>query len=394
MTVHEFNISDFNKVVTLAKDQGLDDEYIINIINSLAKSGGHFESQDDSYADIPSTGGPSSLSTLICPYFLTEFGLKVPKLGVKGRPAGGIDVLAQIKNFRINYSLQEVKNIITTNNYCHFIADKNITPLDAKFFKYRSENNAKAIPELVIASILSKKVAMGIKHMGIDIRYFSGANFGETYECASKNALKFIKVAKQLNINCTAFLTDLNNPLQPYIGRGEALLALNNVFTQNMNSWLKSHFDDCLKMAYSISPFKRTFNFNHEKLYSSFKRHLQSQGSNIESFHEKVEDIKSSDRYQIHSMGTGFLNINLSLIRSIIVKYQSYVTNVPFPDNIGIILLKQGDDFVYKGEPVCSLRYETSNIENNIEAIIKEFLQAFTIKNELPLKANLKILNL
>jgi len=394
MRLNSFTIKDFDNVIFLAKNSNLKDEDIITIINSLAKSGSHFQFQDNTFADIPSTGGPSSLSTLICPYILTQFGLKVPKLGVKGRPAGGIDVLAQIEDFKLNYTLREVKEVLKENNYCHFIADERITPLDASFFKYRSENNAKAIPELVIASILSKKVAMGIKHMGIDIRYFAGGNFGETFDTSYNNALRFIRVAKKLEINCTAFLTNLKTPIQPYIGRGEALLAMDNIFNQNMCSWLKSHFDDCVKMSISVSPYKNISTLSHNQLFAIFKKHLESQGSKIDLFNRKVDEIKHAKRYNIYSKETGFLQINLDIIRSIIVKYQSLITDISFPDNIGIILLKQGNEFVYKEEPVCSLRFENLNNKDELNKAIKEFEQAFSVTHEIPEIENFKIINL
>ncbi len=63
----------------------------------------------DLVADVASTGGPSSLSTLLSPLFLRAGGAVVPKLGVPGRPAGGIDCLAQIPGYRTELSAQEVE---------------------------------------------------------------------------------------------------------------------------------------------------------------------------------------------------------------------------------------------------------------------------------------------
>lgn len=394
MDIYNFTASDFDQVIDMAKNNKLDDEDIIIITKAMAKSGSYIEYQSDEYADIPSTGGPSSLSTLICPYILKEFGLKVPKLGIKGRPAGGIDVLAQIKNYRINYTLQEVKEIINKHHYCHFIAGNDITPLDAIFFDYRSVKNAKAIPELVIASILSKKIAMGIKHMGIDIRYFKGSNFGETYYDAYYNAKKFISLAQKLKINCMAFLTDLSSPLQPYIGRGEALIALYKILNQKMDIWLKSHFDDCLNMAFNVSLIKDLNNISHERIFINFKENLEIQGSNYELFIDKVEQVETAQRYFIYSKNTGFLQINLSIIRFVLVKYQNFVSGILYPDNIGIILLKKGNEFIYKGESVASLRLDTTNINCKVENVINEVELAFSVTSKLPDKDGFKIINI
>ena len=49
-----------------------------------------------SIADVASTGGPGSLSTLLPPFVLSTLGCNVVKLGVPGRSAGAIDSLATL----------------------------------------------------------------------------------------------------------------------------------------------------------------------------------------------------------------------------------------------------------------------------------------------------------
>ncbi len=62
-----------------------------DLARSVASSGAQISARASFSADVASTGGPTSLSTLICPLFLRAAGAVVPKLGVPGRPAGGID---------------------------------------------------------------------------------------------------------------------------------------------------------------------------------------------------------------------------------------------------------------------------------------------------------------
>jgi pyrimidine-nucleoside phosphorylase len=369
--LEKFNSSYFDNVISLARKKQLKICDVVKLAKLLGESGDQLNLFSHNTIDIPSTGGPSSLSTLICPLMLVKMGKIVPKLGVKGRPAGGIDVLAQISNYKINFSLAEVEKILEKTNYCHFIADSRFAPLDSDFFKYRSDNNAKAIPELVIASILSKKVAVGVNEVGIDIRYFPGANFGETYDEAKRNGELFVEVAKQLGIKARYFLTDISNPLQPYIGRGEALLALKLIFENTMNEWLKEHYEECLKIALSFQNEEIT-DITIAELQTVFENNLIAQGSSFKAFLNKVSEIENTRRIPIYAPIKGILSIDLIKLRDIMVDFQNINLSSTFPDNIGIILNKRNAVQVEKGECIASLR-----IDNNSNSVVDSIKSAF-----------------
>ena len=100
----------------------------------LAHSGKTLSFSDCQTADIPSTSGPSSLSTIICPLILKEY-FSVPKLGIVGHPAGGIDVLSQIEGYKTRLNRNDVYQIIEKTNYCHFISNNEYAPLDGLLFR-------------------------------------------------------------------------------------------------------------------------------------------------------------------------------------------------------------------------------------------------------------------
>src|SRR5687768_13643894 len=43
------------------------------------------------FADVPSTGAPGSLSTVLCPFLIAAAGVSVPKISATGSIAGAID---------------------------------------------------------------------------------------------------------------------------------------------------------------------------------------------------------------------------------------------------------------------------------------------------------------
>ena len=213
------------EIVRRAADQTVTDDDIAHLACRLAQSGLILDlSNYGRTADIASTGGPSSLSTLVCPLYLCELGYVVPKLTVPGRPAGSIDVLAQIPGYLIRLTDADVLRIISDVRYAHFVASDAFAPLDARLFSYRRLCGALDSPALVIASILAKKIAAGVETIGLDVRVAPHSSFGSTWGSARRNARRFCRVAARLGRMAVCFLTDARLPNQPFIGRVIAVL--------------------------------------------------------------------------------------------------------------------------------------------------------------------------
>lgn len=193
------------RVVQLAKERDLDAEEICLLAEVLARSGSILSQGRNITADLASTGAPTSLSTLLCPLYLCALGIAVPKLGVPGRPAGGIDVMAQIPGYRYRLDPREIQAIIDRCGYAHFVAGETSAPLDAALFAYRQKNGAQNVPELAAASLLAKKIACGVRFAGLDVRVAPHGNFGGTLSEAASSALKFCQAARIANIQALAF---------------------------------------------------------------------------------------------------------------------------------------------------------------------------------------------
>lgn len=352
-------------LIKLAKEDKLEDKDIYYLANVLASSGHILKLPKDIIAaDIPSTGGPSSLSTLLCPLILREADFWVPKLGVRGRPAGGIDILYQIPGYRIKYQKDEVFQCLERNGYCHFIADENYTPADAAFFSYRSKVNATSVPSLVIASILAKKIAAGLKITGLDIRVSDKGNFGRTWTEAMNNGKRFRRIAKLANIEAVCILNNIDKVQQPYIGRGEALLALYQIFEDKPCYHLQKHFEKCVAMSLEVigSNYLDFLNIS-EKIKSHFSANLLSQDANYDLFVRKAKTVRRNHTNKIVATRSGFLNIDLNKLKLAIIRIQDKFNSDKnrFSDPCGIIFKKLDNDLVKKGDTLLTFRCEPSS---------------------------------
>ncbi|MCY4518989.1 MAG: hypothetical protein OXB99_17285, partial [Acidimicrobiaceae bacterium] len=210
-------------------------EELARLTEVLTDSGTFIGEPTAERIDIASTGGPGSLTTLLAPLFAASSAL-VSKIAVPGRPAGGIDTLGSIPGFETELDLGGARAVLSSCGYLHTTAGHHFCPLDAAFFEWRKNNGAQAIPELAIASLLAKKLAAGVGRVVLDIRVGPHGNFGADLGTAKDNAHLFIEVADILEMEAICVLTGISGLAQPFIGRGEALIALALIIHENAAS--------------------------------------------------------------------------------------------------------------------------------------------------------------
>ena len=347
-------------LINRVRQESLTDEETALLASVLGNSGAVLShSSEERTADLASTGGPTSLSTLLGPVYLRALGYLVPKVGVSGRPAGGVDVLAQVPGYRVNLSTKQVQLVLRRCGYAHFLADENHAPLDARLFKYRRQADAQSLPDLVIASLLAKKIAVGVQHVGLDIRVAPHGNFGTAVPIAESNAARFSRVATLLGRSATCFLTDASYPYQRYIGRGESLVALSKVFSDVPDSYLQRHVAICRAMACEVAQ-----NHPHSEppsldaIKRTFIANLEAQGSSYGALEERVRGLEDGHQFEFSTRRAGRLGVHLAQTRALIGRFQCVGTHLStnFPDGMGIILQKMPGERVIPGDTLATIR--------------------------------------
>lgn len=361
------------------------DEDLAHLTVRLAKSGEILTGLETTpTADIPSTGGPSSLSTILCPLYLRALGFVVPKLGVPGRPAGGIDVLAQVPEYKIDFTVAEVKELLLKSGYIHFIASRTFTPLDATLFSFRKRSKRADIPELAIASLLAKKKAVSVSLIGLDVRVAPHGNFGSSFFTASSHAKRFCRVASLLGYQSLCFLSDARIPYQPFIGRGESLLAVLQIITEQADPWLRSHDDVCYGMVNRLALLSRKGGGierpSINTICSVFKDNLEIQGSSFEQFEKYARNIERKHNLNLTAQQNGFLHVNLESLRTLIVRMQGLTASseAPFTDPCGVILKVNSGTYIHKGDILATIRC----VDDLVDEMLIGVTAALPIRNE------------
>lgn len=310
-------------------------------------------------ADIASTGGPSSISTLLCPLMLVEEGLTVPKIGVAGRPAGGIDTLASIPGYNWSLNNEEFERVLTKAGYAHTVANRIWAPADGELFVRRQREDAQAKTSLVIASIVAKKLSAGVRYAGLEIRVAQHGNFGSIRDEVVANARRYCSVARAVGLVPITFLTDGSQPYQPYIGRSEALLGLTELLEGTGSEWLAGHGAECAAMVRAITDLAEDCRTKEpESAREAFSRNLAAQGADISALSDKLDHMPKQPRVTLIARKSGFVKYSLSGIRNLLTSLNRAATGAanPYPDDFGIELCAPAGTFVSRGDGVLSLR--------------------------------------
>jgi thymidine phosphorylase len=318
--------------------------------------------------DLASTGGPGSLSTLLGPLMLVSLGCIVPTLGVPGRPAGGIDVLASLPGFKPDLDREAVLRALDANGHVHLLAGATWAPADLVLFAARQRRGLAAAPLAIAASLIAKKLATGVTRFGLDIRVGHGLNFGGDAQQAEQNVALLRELGMRVGIDVIPHLAVLARDSQPYIGRGEALLALDDVFNNSAGPWLLRHVDQCWAAACATARRHAT-KPSGAQLRQIFNNLLLTHGSLPSAFDERVHAVRRAPRRIVRAARAGTVHFDLLAVRDMLVASQRR-EGTPFADPAGITLLECEGTRVQAGQALMSVRESCAgqNVEHPLPA--------------------------
>jgi pyrimidine-nucleoside phosphorylase len=171
------------------------------------------------YADKHSTGGIGDKTSLIIAPLVACCGVKVPMISGRGLgPTGGtLDKLESIPGFRTNLSLEDFQRITDEVGCCLIGATPEIAPADKKLYALRDVTATVSCRPLIVASIMSKKLAENVDGLVLDVKWGSGA-FMRSREDSLELARALVEVGKRYGKKVVALQTDMNQPLGQQIG--------------------------------------------------------------------------------------------------------------------------------------------------------------------------------
>ncbi len=200
---------------------GLNTEEQFAITQAMLHSGEvlDFSHIDGPKADKHSTGGVGDKTSLIIAPLAAACGLKVPMISGRGlgHTGGTLDKLESIPGFNVDLSTEEFKRIVGECGYAMSGQTEDIVPADKKIYALRDATATVGTIPLIVASIMSKKLAEGLDALVLDVKTGNGA-FMSDFGDAKRLAEAMVETGNSCGVKTKALITDMNQPLGKYVG--------------------------------------------------------------------------------------------------------------------------------------------------------------------------------
>ena len=177
------------------------------------------------FLDIPSTvdkhstGGVGDKITLMLAPIVAACGSSIPMISGRGlgHTGGTLDKLESIPGFRTDFSEQDFKKFVKTSGLAIISQTEDLVPADRQIYALRDTSGTVESLPLITASIMSKKIAEGAKHLVIDLKVGRGA-FMQDLANAKKLGVLLQSTGEGFGQKVKIVYTNMNSPLGYYCG--------------------------------------------------------------------------------------------------------------------------------------------------------------------------------
>ena len=300
-------------------------------------------------ADKHSTGGVGDKVSILLAPILAVLGIHVPMISGRGlgHSGGTLDKLESIPGFNVNLELKQWEDLVVHEGLGLIGQTGTICPADKKIYALRDVTaTVRSIP-LISASIMSKKIAEGIRGLVLDVKTGNGA-FMQTLADSRKLANSLVSIGKGYGIRTTALITDMSQPLGFAIGNWfemeESVKGLQGQGPEDLMAVTYALGAELLKMAHpelsqegAVAMQKKTV--SDGSAFEKLKRITELQGGDSRvlddlnkypkaKFQKTIKSSKSGYLAGIDTMALGFAGIQLGAGRKMISDKIDYSSGI------------------------------------------------------------------
>lgn len=350
---------------------GMDFDEIISLTKAMVRTGKQLKLKNPVVIDKHSIGGIAGNRTTpivisIIGAFIEKFKLNavMPKTSSRAitSAAGTADVMETLT--QVEFSVAEIKKILKKTRACLVWGGAlGLAPADDKIINVERILNLDPEAQL-IASILSKKLAVNATHVLLDISYGKSAKAKTRAEAAVLKR-KFEKIAKNFNLNLKCTLTNGEQPIGNGIGPSLEMRDVLAVLQQEENRPIDLE-NKALFLASELLSFVTGLPrdqiakvtrmiLESGAAYKKFKQIIKVQKGTLTQLDKKLKLGKFKTDIKTQKSGTVVEADNKKF------SYIARIAGCPADNGAGIFLHKHLKDKVRKKEKLFTIYAETKD---------------------------------
>jgi len=215
--------------------RGLSEQETVALTFAMLRSGKvlSLPSVKGQKVDKHSTGGVGDKISLCLAPLVAACGVSVPMISGRGlgHTGGTLDKLEAIPGYRVELDAKRFERTVREVGVSMIGQTAELAPADRRIYALRDVTATVECIPLIVASILSKKLAEGIDGLVLDVKVGNGA-FMKDLGAARALAQALVRVGRLAKKRVVALLTDMNEPIGRTIGNAletrEAIEVLRN----------------------------------------------------------------------------------------------------------------------------------------------------------------------
>lgn len=201
--------------------RGMTPDETQNLTAAMMQSGRVLEYPANSppKVDKHSTGGIGDKVSLVLAPLLACDEVWVPMISGRGLgiTGGTLDKLESIPGFNVNLEERRALQQLEKIGVCMIGQTADICPADKKLYALRDVTGTVPSQPLIVASIMSKKLAENLDQLVLDVKFGSGA-FMKTREEAAQLADSMTNVGNGMGVEVSHLVSPMDEPLGHAVG--------------------------------------------------------------------------------------------------------------------------------------------------------------------------------